>query len=218
MKKITACAAVIVFVIFYTHLVGAITTTGSGDLFGDSYSYEFTIVEGSSFDLFDATLTSTSTDSLSGALIDLIAFDMDATLGTDFSIVDISPSWVFSAGSGGVEFDYIGERVAPGDRLSPGESLLFTFDFVDGFSFPTDPFSLWTGTDGSRGTGIGGGDDFGQVAVSFQQLGSGGKDSDLVASDWDGTSVPEPATLVLLGSGLALMGLLGRRKSRKSTS
>ena len=39
-------------------------------------------------------------------------------------------------------------------------------------------------------------------------------------SIWVGgcASVPEPATLVLLGSGLALMGLLGRRKSRKSTS
>jgi len=40
--------------------------------------------------------------------------------------------------------------------------------------------------------------------------------SDKVPADI--ASVPEPATLVLLGSGLALMGLLGRRKSRKSTS
>jgi hypothetical protein len=186
-----------------------ITTSGSDNFAGDDYSYlfEINVVNPS---LANATLTNTSTNSLSGALIDLLAFNMDATLGTDFTIKNISPTWVFAPGNGGVEFDYVGERVAPGDRLAPDQSLTFDFEALGAFEL-TD--TLWTDTDSSFGTGIGGGEDFGQVAVSFQQLGSGGGQSDLVASTWTSVSVPESATLILLGLGIA--GVFGARRKFK---
>jgi len=196
-----------------------ITTSASGTGDSDEYSYTFTI-EDDIVDptLFHATLVNTSLSSLSSALIDLLAFNMDAILDTDFSITTIIPDWDFSAAGGGIQFDYIGERDEPADRLSPGNALTFDFDFVDDFLPEDDPFSIWTGEDGSLGTGIGGGEDFGQVAVSFQQLGDDGNGSDLLASNYDGNGViidvPEPGTLFLLGFGLLSLAVVARRKTR----
>jgi hypothetical protein len=184
-----------------------ITTSGRDTFAGDDYSFSFTID-----DNFKATLTNTSTNSLSGALIDLLAFNMDATLGDDFTVANILPDWKFAAGSGAVEFDYVVsiKNGSPGDRLAPNQSLIFDFIAEPGFTLD---HSLWTETDSSFGTGIGGGEDFGQVAVSFQQLGSGGGQSDLVASTWTSVSVPESATLILLGLGIA--GVFGARRKFK---
>jgi hypothetical protein len=160
---------------------------------------------------FAATLLNESDD----ALIDLLAFNMDATLSSDFAITGISPNWTFSAATGPIQFDYLGNSDSQGDRISPSGTLTFVFDFTDTFfASLTDPFELWTETLQSAGIGIGGGDDSGQVAVSFQGIGGGtfSNDSDLLASNWQSTPVPEPATMLLLGSGLVGLVGFGRKK------
>lgn len=197
--------------ISYQAVALEITTSASGTMFGDSYGYTFTIEDTADSSVFSATLTNDSSSSLSDALIDALAFNMNPnlSLGSDFSIVNVSPTWTFSEGSGGIQFDYVGERTTQDTRLAPGDSL--TFDFVFAVALPANPFDLWTTSAISSGAGIGGGEDFGQVAVSFQQLGIDGEGSDLLASNWTPTtSVPEPGTALLLG-----LGLLGLARARK---
>ncbi|MCD2449905.1 PEP-CTERM sorting domain-containing protein [Methylicorpusculum oleiharenae] len=195
-----------------------IETSASSTSFSDSYSYTFKITNTSDSSIYNAILSNTST-SPSTSLIDLLAFNLNPNLvlGTDFNIINVSPVWNFSAASGGIQFDYLGERSTPESRLSPGESLTFDFKFLTLSLLPTDPFDLWRNSERDRGTGIGGGDDSGQVAVSFQQLGSNGNSSDLLASNWgpvnpddpndpNDPNVPEPTSLLLMAFGLLGFG------------
>lgn len=214
MKKIHVVLGTFLFLMVSVISANAtqITTSASGNFFGDTYSYTFTISDTSDLNVYSATLTNTSTASLSDALIDLLAFNMNADLGTDFSIINVNPNWDFYAGSGGIQFDYVGERDQPSDRLGPSDTLTFNFLFDSEFTFPIDPFSLWTGTSQSLGGGIGGGEDSGQVAVSFQQLGSSGNDSDLLASNWGSTSVPDASVMLLLGSSFLGFAVFSRKR------
>jgi hypothetical protein len=194
-----------------------ITTSASAtDDNGGTYSYLFEIdQDGADSTIFNATLTNTS--DAPGNMIDLLAFNMldpDPTLGLDFFIIDVSPTWSFSQvdTNSGIQFDYTGKRTDPGTRLDAGESLTFSIDFVDSFIFPSNPYDVWTLSEGACGSGIGGGEDCGQVAVSFQEVAIP-EGSDLLASNWGpGTSVPEPGTLVLLGAGLIGLGFQSRRR------
>ena len=172
---------------------------------------------------WDFTLTNSSTAPPSDSLIDAFGINIDALLTTStvdgiFTVANFDPiDWTFSTASGGIQFDYTGDRGAPASRLGIGESLTFDFIFETAVGV-----NVWTGTDGSSGAGFGGGEDFGQVAVSFQQLGSNGNSSDLLASNWttsnddgdDGepriTPVSEPGALALMGLGL--LGVLGFRR------
>jgi len=199
-----------------------ITAIGSANQFDDIYSFEFTIEEDiSDTTLFHATLTNTSPDDNdpagSNPVIDLLAFNLagDPVLGTDFIIDSVSPDWMFVAGgSGGVLFDYVGDANSPSDRIAIGESLTFDIDFVNDVDL--DIFTL---AETDAGTGIGGGEDIGQVAVSFQSLGLDNDFSDLVAANFFNVPppniiVPEPRILALFSLGLMLMaGFLRRRRA-----
>lgn len=177
--------------------------------------------------IFHATLLNTSMPSTTASddpLIDLVAFNINATLGTDFTINNISPNWNFNAPSGGgVQFDYLGANATPGDRIGPNEALVFDIVFDNAFTLPGDPFTVWTDTSASSGKGIGGGQDMGQVAVSFQALRDStgatvANESDLLAGNWTRAgggpplSVPLPAPLFLLGLGALAIGWTAHKR------
>lgn len=160
----------------------SISTSATGDLFGDVYGYKFTID-----DDYHATLTNTSSNSLSGALIHLIKFNMNPalTLGADFTIGNVMPDWIFMEKGGYLEFDYAGVRKQSSEILAPGEVLSFDFNFINFTPNPANPFALWMGSDSmAGGTSTNGESDVGQVAVAFMGLGAAGVGSDLLASDW----------------------------------
>ena len=185
---------------------------GCDPAFVDDYGFAMSIGT-----VDDLTWNFTLTNEGANGVIDLFAMDMDAILGVDFNVVGFNPpSWSFSSTSGGVQFDYVGDSGTPFDRLGVGDSL--TFDFI--FNEATD-YTVWTDAAASLGTGIGGGTDLGQIAVSFQGLGEGGEYSDLIGASWQSvcldcggtpfTEVPEPTPLALMGLGLVGIGLVKRR-------
>ncbi|QTA78786.1 Uncharacterized protein dnl_10210 [Desulfonema limicola] len=144
----------------------SISTSGNGNLFDDNYSFNFAITQDAdSTNIFHAALTNTTDPAESSALIDLLAFNLDAELNTDFTIENVTPDWSFDFGtelSSSIQFDYSGDRDKPGDRLNPGEILAFDFIFADTFS-PESYFVLWADTESSLGKGIGGGDELGPI-------------------------------------------------------
>jgi len=182
----------------------------------DTYSFLWTVAGGAGnetdgFTTFDVTLENTSPDTTPEALIDEFAFNLaEDFLETELTFSDVTPdSWEITYATGGIKFDYVGDtQGTPANRLGSGDILSFTMNFTS-----AQTYDLFLNAGASDGGGFGGGEDSGQVCVSFQQLGDNGQ-SDLVCGEYGDTptKVSEPATLGLLGLGLLGVGFVRRRR------
>lgn len=179
--------------------------------FQDNYGYN-TKIESVDGITWNFNLTNAG----SNGVIDSFAMNMVSALGADFTVTNFDPNtWTFSAATGGVQFDYVGDANSPTDRLNVNETL--TFDFV--FNTVVDE-TEWSNAAITSGAGIGDGETLGQFGVSFQSLAFEGNYSDFLTSNWEylpntpdepGT-VSEPTGLALLGLGL--MGMVAVRKRK----
>jgi hypothetical protein len=187
--------------------------------FEADYSYEITLTQNNSdSSVFTFVLENTSSQTNPDALIDGFWFNTnpDLDIGTDIVFSNFNPNtWTVTkvplTGPGSnVQFDFAGDPDSPADRLGVGETLEFTIDLADSLGTDPDDYSdIFFTAEESTGQGIGGGQDSGQVAVSFQQLDDGEK-SDLLTSNWrsaggGGAEIPEPSSML----GLVAFGLMG---------
>lgn len=188
---------------------------------------------------FSAQLLNTSTQN-PDALIDRFAFNLNTLAGglgnsptiagDELIISNFAPAtWAITDnGSNSIEFDYLGDPDSQADRLGNGASLTFDLEidatYASGNSFNTnDPYRWFFNSEISDGGGFGGGDDYGQVGVSFQQLNTAegiGEGSDLVSGNWAGgigspPAVPEP-TSIICWSLLAVGAIAYRRRRRNN--
>ncbi|MGD1806523.1 PEP-CTERM sorting domain-containing protein [Dapis sp. BLCC M126] len=197
---------------------GTSTTTGTATSICDvntDYGYSIELdQDAADSSIFYWTLTNTSTQTNPEALIDQFWFNTnpDLVLGTDFTISNINPNdWVVTQSTGGARFDYTGDTTGQAvGRLGNGDTLTFTIDIEDGLGTTAEDFSsIFSTARQEAGKGIGGGNDEGQVAVSFQQLGAGGGGSDLLASNWQTFTAPPPPRRVPEPTSLFALGLIG---------
>jgi hypothetical protein len=204
---------------------------GCDQSFQDDYGFNFKIdgTGSTTNSIYVATLLNTS-PSGSGAVIDSFFFNLnpDLLLGTDFSITGVNPTtWEVRLAGGGVQFDYEGDTgtpPSPSDRIGAEDDLTFNIVLLKDLTLPfgyTSLLDYFLNAETSSGAGAGGGDDSGEVAVSFQTLGTNGNDSDLLVAFWKtengggggGGDLPEPGVLFLMGAGLLGLGMARRRKS-----
>jgi len=191
------------FVLLFCVSIGANATMISAGAGVDDYAFTFDVYNDGS-QTVNAVLTNTSTSNV--PIIELLAFNLFGDVPVEFS--NISPEWTLDPDPHRGLFMYIARRVDPDNRLNQGESLTFDMTFDDIFTM--DSFLL---SEESLGRGIGGGQDFGQVAVHFQRTGLDGEGSDLVAANWQTHQVPEPGTLVLFCFGTFLLVGAGYKRS-----
>ena len=183
----------------------------------DSYSYLITASDEDGdlvVNQIRVTVTNTSTDALPESLIDQFFFNL-ALMAGDTASFDVETAyWTVTGSSSGVHFDYTGDSTNPAARLGNGDSMSFIINFFDDTGAETDAYlSAVADAATDTGQGAGGGDDSGQICVSFQQLGDDGGQSDLLCSSYDEPpELQEPGTLGLLGVGLIAIGVMRRRR------
>ena len=109
-----------------------ISTSGSGSMFGDDYSYLFELEVVNPTNL-SATFANTSSMG-SNANIDFFAFntspDFACCTGGGINITNITPDWTFSTAGNNVQFDYEANADnAPmnANRLAPVRNYVFAY-------------------------------------------------------------------------------------------
>jgi hypothetical protein len=183
---------------------GGIVATGNWAAAGTSLSWDIT-------DNSDGTFTYEYTWVTAEKDLSHIIIELTEDIITDDDIVDLV---------GSVDIDEFEVKLNTENQGNPGLPLSFygikidldedTTEFV--FSFTVEQAPVW-GNFYAKDGKTGGRDGIDIVAYNTD---AGFGESDYFIARPDGVPVPEPATMLLLGSGLIGLGLFGRRKFKNN--